>query len=135
MKVKWIETDWGYGFEFIFYTERGDNRHPEHFIATDIQGGRITFRRLEPGAAMNEPTLRLEAPQAHEFIQTFLDEAYEKGYRPTKEKRTLEQAEREMERIEDHLEDMRSLVFKMPPLEARKYYDTTDTLIMEEKKE
>jgi len=131
MKVKWIEVEWGYGFEFIFYTERGDDRYPERFIATDVKGGRITFQRLEPGAAVVDPTLRLDAAQAHEFIQSFLDEAWEKGYRPTKEKRTREKVEKEMERLEDHLEDMRSLVFKMPPLEARKY--ESDVLIIENK--
>jgi hypothetical protein len=123
MKVKWMEMDWGYRVEFIFYTERGDDRYPERFIVTDIQGGRMTFQRLEYGAAALDPTLRLEGPQAHEFIQSFLDEAWEKGYRPTKEKKTREQVEKEIERLEDHLEDMRRLVFHLPlnqnPLNAR----------------
>lgn len=109
MKVRWVDENWSAETVFLFYNE-GQNDIPRA-IVTDIRGGRCTLERYEQGAIIKEPTLRMDARSATEFIQSFLDEAWDKGFRPTKEKKTREQIEREMARLEYHLEDMRALVF------------------------
>jgi hypothetical protein len=110
MKVKWFDEDWGYRTKFIFFDDVGPG-YARH-VVSDIRGGRCTLEKIEPGAAITEPTLDIDGRSATELIQSFLDEAWEKGFRPTKEKRTREQVEKEMARLEAHLEDMRRLVFE-----------------------
>lgn len=108
MKVKFYEQDWECGIKFYFYRDAGHERH----LCVGITGKELTFRTVKEGEAVDTCTMEINDSMARTFIQSFLDEAWEHGYRPSKEKRTREQVEKEMMRLQNHLEDMRTLVFE-----------------------
>lgn len=121
MKVRWVGVEWNYETDFLFYSERLDG--DGHQVVTRIENGNADMVIVPRGALIPGPTLKLHHHEAQELIQSFLDEAWDKGFRPTKEKQTREQIEKEIDRLEDHLDDMRALVFGVPPIEMRTYLE------------
>lgn len=122
MKVKWSSSEWSTRTEFLFYEEPGYPGYAglnDHAVVTKIEKGEAQMQVVPQGERIPGPTLILADYEASEFLQSFLDEAWDKGFRPTKEKQTREQVEREIDRLENHLEDMRSLVFGLPAEEER----------------
>jgi hypothetical protein len=111
MKVKFHINDWEALTKFYFY--RGDeNRGPIEIVTSIHDGRNIEMRRIDPvSEALPHATLEIGDMDARQLIQSFLDEAWNAGMRPTKEQTTREQVEKEIKRLEAHLEDMRKLVF------------------------
>lgn len=82
MKIKWVSSEGSYATEFLFYTESGYLGFKERAVVEKIDKGEAIMVTVPTGAIIPGPTLRLHQIEAQEFIQSFLDEAWDKGFRP-----------------------------------------------------
>lgn len=102
MKVStWIEPAFG-GMHFLFYKEGIEGKH---YIVKPIE----MFLEPRIEGTLMEPTLKMNDLEAREFLQSMVDQAEKLGIKSSK-KPVLEN---ELEAVKYHLEDMRTLVFKL----------------------
>ena len=108
MKVKMNRPEWSFGTEFLFYrTDRDD------FISYVIEPINPVFKQISRGERIEKPSLAIgDSLEATEFIQSFLDEAWKLGFRPSETIKTERELSSILEATKYHLEDMRKLVFE-----------------------
>ena len=87
------------GISVTFVTERGNRR----FYAKPIN---LEFTEVEEGAAF-EPTLKIPGEECRSFLASMAEALREKGIKPEESK-----LEGKVEALQNHLKDMRRLVFK-----------------------
>lgn len=108
MKVKMNRPEWTFGTEFLFFKEDRDN-----YISFVVEPINLILKRVERGQRIEQPSLVLhDSIEETEFIQSFLDEAWKLGFRPSETIKTEKELNSILESVRYHLEDMRKLVFE-----------------------
>ena len=77
----------------------------------------LTITSYMPSGETPLPTIRIDRNMSHQFLEGLANGLVDAGFRPDE----LKAANKEMEAIKFHLEDMRKLVFKLL-FGKKKYY-------------